>query len=116
MKRSGETGKLQELVPGTSQCIKFNWQYADEARDTVRLGYQRPYKQTNEDPGTSYAVVTRVTDNMWVVEPVGDACAPYLNPEHQGRIFKTFFRKAAEPFVDYGIRTVPFRLTLTRLP
>lgn len=111
LRRTGE-GPLQLLAPGRSQCVRLNWQYDHPAGGWWRHGFNRG--SNHLDNGTSYAVVTRVDDNVWTVEPRGGQHCGFTNRDSVAQVFTQRTVKGKTVFVDYGDYYLPFKLTLTR--
>lgn len=109
--RSGE-GPLQLLVAGSSQCVRLNWQYDHAAGGWWRHGFNRG--TTNAENGTSYAVVSRVDENTWTVEPRGGQDCGFTNLDSLAQVFTHRSVKGKTTFLDYGDYYLPYKLTLTR--
>ncbi len=113
---------LQQLAVGTSQCIKLNWQRDLPDGGWFRLGFNRGPDVTLRDD-TAYAVVTRVNQDVWSVEPTGgvtcvtgetNASGPYVNPDATALVFTQQSSRGRWVYTFYGTYRLPFRLTLTR--
>ena len=108
-------GALQELDPGLSQCVQLNWQFRDASNVLWRNGFHRNRDLPGSQAGTSYAVVTRTDADTWEVEPRALSCpADYENPAGMARVFTHEWVRGKTVYTDYGLYSLPFRLTLTR--
>jgi hypothetical protein len=111
--KQSEGGALQNLTEGSSQCIQLNWQFRDGSNVLWRNGFHRDRDLPSQD-GTSYAVVTRTGADEWEVEPRAFSCLLYDNPAGIARVFTHEFVRGTTVYTDYGLYSLPFRLTLTR--
>ena len=107
-------GALQELNPGLSQCVQLNWQFRDASNVLWRNGFYRNPDLLGPQDGTSYAVVTRTGAVTWEVEPSALSCSGYPNPAGMARVFTQESDRGKWVYTDYGLYSLPFRLTLTR--
>jgi hypothetical protein len=108
---------LQNLQPGTSECIQLGTLYTFKNKQgtSYRLAYHRISNNTGfwEIPNTPYAVVTRSGDgSYWNVEP------DYLSSCNAGKYVNVpdvITTPTVGPFnfEDCGTYTVPFRFILT---
>ena len=107
-------GALQELGLGSSQCIQLNWQFRDASNVLWRNGFHRNRDLPGPQDGTSYAVVTRTDADTWEVEPRALSCSGYNNPAGVAGVFTHESVRGKTVYTDYGLYSLPFRLTLTR--
>jgi hypothetical protein len=120
-KQQGD-GALQELdwgeSGGESQCVQLNWQFRDASNVLWRNGFHRNRDLLGTQDGTSYAVVTRTDANTWEVEPRAFSCPgydnTYENPAGVAGVFTHESVRGKTVYTDYGLYSLPFRLTLTR--
>ena len=112
-KQQGD-GALQELEAGLSQCVQLNWQFRDASNVLWRNGFHRNRDLPGSQDGTSYAVVTRTDADTWEVEPRTFSCPGYENPAGMARVFTHESVRGKTVYTDYGLYSLPFRLTLTR--
>jgi hypothetical protein len=112
-KQQGD-GALQELDPGLSQCVQLNWQFRDASNVLWRNGFHRNRDLPGPQDGTSYAVVTRTDADTWEVEPRALSCSGYNNPAGVAGVFTHESVRGKTVYTDYGLYSLPFRLTLTR--
>lgn len=102
---------LQSLPPGSSQCVKLNWQFPTTG-GWWRHGFNRGIDGSVQDD-TSYAVVTKEqSGEVWLVEPVAGTCGTYRNPEAFAKVFTQVSTKGKWVFTDYGTFSLPFKLRL----
>jgi hypothetical protein len=114
-KQEGD-GALQNLAKGSSQCVQLNWHFRDASNVLWRNGFHRDPFPPEPQPEASYAVVTRTDADTWEVEPRAFSCQEYgpLDPAGMARVFTHESVRGKTVYTDYGLYSLPFRLTLTR--
>lgn len=112
--RTGATcARIQDMAPGASQCVQLNWQFVDGSGRTWRNGFHRD-RDLPDQEGTAHALVTRdVTQSLWTVEPRGPQCGS--GTDGYARTFMVDTVKSGWRYTDFGLFSLPFRLTLVPL-
>lgn len=103
---------LQALPAGDQQCVQMNWQFIDGQGRTWRNGFHRN-RDLPDQEGTAYAVVTRLSDTEWSVEPQAAACQ--AGSANVARVFQVESVKGRWVYSDSGLYWLPFRLLLNRI-
>lgn len=111
--REAGDGALQNLTTLSSQCVQLNWQFRDASGVLWRNGFHRD-RDLPSQGGTSYAIVTRIDNDTWQVEPATFPCGTLTNPAGIARVFTQMSVRGKWVYTDYGTHSLSFRLTLTR--
>ena len=111
--KTGATcSRIQEMAAGSSQCMQLNFQFTDALGRSWRNGFHRDRDLPSQD-GTAYALIARdLNQPLWTVEPKA-VCGS--GNDGFARTFQVETVKSQWVYTDYGVFSLPFKLTLVPL-